>query len=215
MSSITRGRFVTFEGVEGSGKSSNVEQSAQFLEECGIDVLVTHEPGRTKLGDEIRNVVLKQREEKVSDLAELFLMFASRSQLIHDVIRPALESGRWVLCDRYADSSIAYQGGGREIGVPEVELLIEAMGENYLQPDLTILLDLEPSLIDDRLNHRNLDRIESENVSFFDRVRKTYLALADRHRDRMRVVDASMPVEDVQREVRRLFNPLLSAYQSK
>lgn len=211
MSAVPRGRFITFEGVEGSGKSTNVASAVTYLRSKGIDVVQTHEPGKTGLGDEIRNVVLRTRnehDEPVSPMAELFLMFASRCQLLNKDIEPALSKGNWVLCDRYADSSIAYQGGGREIGVDRVKGLITAMGPTYIEPDLTILLDIPSELIHERLIRRDLDRFESEDLGFFDRVRNTYLEL-EAKTERIRLIRADSPIDVVRRDIESLLDELI------
>ncbi len=209
MSKKENGRFITFEGVEGSGKSTNIAWVEEFLRSKRIDVLLTHEPGRTKIGEELREVLLRTRDERVMPMTELFLMFASRMQLLQEVIIPALERGTWVLCDRYVDSSIAYQGGGRRLGVERVKKLVQAMGELYVQPDLTVLLDLPADMIPMRLADRTLDRFESEDKSFFERIRKTYLDLAASE-SHVSVIDATQPIEDVRNEIAGLLRPLLS-----
>ena len=203
------GRFITFEGVEGSGKSTNIAWVEEYLRGKGIDVLLTHEPGRTKIGEELRNVLLRTRDERVMPMTELFLMFASRMQLLEEVIIPALRRSTWVLCDRYVESSIAYQGGGRQLGVGRVKKLVQAMGELYVQPDLTVLLDLPPDMIPERLADRTLDRFESEDKSFFERIRQTYLDLAASE-SHVRVIDSTQPIEDVRNEIAGLLGPMLS-----
>ena len=208
LSRRTKGRFVTFEGVEGSGKSTNISWAAEYLRSKDIDVLQTHEPGRTKIGEELRTVLLRTRDERLMPMTELFLMFASRMQLLEEVIIPALKRGTWVLCDRYVDSSIAYQGGGRELGVERVKKLVQAMRELYIKPDLTVLLDLPPSMIRDRLENRTLDRFESEDRSFFERIRRTYLELAGEE-PQISVVDATLPLAHVQDEIVKLLNMLM------
>lgn len=200
--------------MEGSGKSTNIAWAEGFLRAEGIDVLLTHEPGRTKIGEELRNVLLSTRDERVMPMTELFLMFASRTQLLEEVIIPALHRGTWVLCDRYVDSSIAYQGGGRELGVESVTKLIQAMGELYVKPDLTILLDLPANLISERLADRTLDRFESEDRSFFERIRQTYLELAEEH-SHISVIDATQPLEGVRDEIAGLLRHLVDSSNGK
>ena len=214
MSRKGSGRFITFEGIEGSGKSTNIAWAEDFLCSKGIDVLLTHEPGRTRIGEELRSVLLRTREERVMPMTELFLMFASRTQLLQEVIIPTLERGTWVLCDRYVDSSIAYQGGGRQLGVDRVKKLVQALGELYVQPDLTVLLDLPPDMIPERLADRTLDRFESEDKSFFERIRQTYLDLAasDSH---VRVIDATQSIEKVRNEIAGFLRPMLSELASE
>lgn len=204
-----RGRFITFEGVEGSGKSTNIAWTLEYLTAKGIDVTLTHEPGRTKVGEELRHVLLRTRDERLASMTELFMMFASRTQLLDEVIHPALASGTWVLCDRYIDSSVAYQGGGRELGVERVWSLIDSMGSLYVEPDLTILLDIPSCSIGDRMAGRQLDRFEREELSFFERVRRTYLSEAEKS-PRMKVIDGMQTVESVQADIRRLLEPFVS-----
>ena len=209
MGDLKYGFFITFEGVEGSGKSTNIAWAADYLRAEGIDVLMTHEPGRTKIGEELRTVLLRTRDERLMPMTELFLMFASRMQLLEEVIIPALNRGTWVLCDRYVDSSIAYQGGGRQLGVERVKTLVHAMGDFYAKPDLTVLLDLPPSAIPERLANRTLDRFESEDRSFFERIRQTYLELAAEDL-RISVIDATLPLKRVQGEIAGLLSELVS-----
>ena len=203
------GRFITFEGIEGSGKSTNIAWAETYLQDKGIEVLRTHEPGRTKIGEEIRRVLLASREEEgVTPMTELFMMFASRTQLLEKVIVPALKQGTWVLCDRFVDSSVAYQGGGRELGVDTVNLLIRAMGALHVKPNLTVLLDLPADLIAARLADRTLDRFESEDTAFFERIRETYLSLAAKM-NRIRIVDATKSLDDVRSEIANLLDELI------
>ncbi len=204
-----KGRFITFEGVEGSGKSTNIAWAADYLRSAGIEVLQTHEPGRTKIGEELRTVLLRTRDERLMPMTELFLMFASRMQLLEEVIIPALIRGTWVLCDRYVDSSIAYQGGGRALGVERVKTLIRAMGDRYAEPDLTVLLDIPPIVIPDRLADRPLDRFESEETSFFERIRQTYLELAAEE-PRIEVIDATLPLKSIQEQIAVLLDVLVN-----
>lgn len=209
LSSREKGRFITFEGIEGSGKSTNITWAAEYLRGEGIEVLQTHEPGRTKIGEELRTVLLRTRDERLMPMTELFLMFASRMQLLEEVIIPALIRGTWVLCDRYVDSSIAYQGGGRELGVERVKTVVRAMGELYAKPDLTVLLDIPPSVISDRLANRTLDRFESEETSFFERIRRTYLELAAEDH-RIKVIDATLSLASIQEQIAELLNALVA-----
>ena len=211
-----KGRFITFEGVEGCGKSTNITWAADYLQERGVKTLLTREPGQTQVGEEVRNVLLRQRqaEEPLLPMAELFLMFASRAQILEEVVTPALDAGTWVLCDRYVDSSIAYQGGGRELGVDRVKSVMRSMGDLYVEPDLTILLDLPPVLIEDRLSDRTLDRFENEDLIFFHRVRNTYLELADEE-SRIQVVDAAQSLDEIQRDIGGILNGLVRTIPSQ
>lgn len=186
-----RGKFITLEGGEGVGKSTNLAAIADWLKQRGVDYLVTREPGGTPLAEEIRQLLLVPRQESVAEQAELLLMFAARAQHIATVIEPALAAGRWVLCDRFTDATHAYQGGGR--GMPR-ELIdqLQVLVHGALQPDLTLLLDLPVEQGMARAGARGaLDRFESEQLDFFKRVRDTYLALAAAQPERFAVVDAS------------------------
>ena len=195
-----RGKFITFEGLDGSGKSTQVEKLARSLRAHGVSVTITREPGGTSAGEKIRDVLLHSATSGLSPLAEMALMFASRAQHIHEVILPALAEGRVVLCDRFTDSTEAYQGGGRKLGSKPVLQLHEILCGN-LQPDLTILLDNEVSFSVERARRRNRkqknsraekdeNRFEQENRAFFGRVRGAYLAIAAREPHRVQVINA-------------------------
>jgi dTMP kinase len=202
-----RGKFITFEGLDGSGKSTQLEKLARSLRAHGVPVTVTREPGGTSTGEKIREVILHSATSGLSPFTEMALMFASRAQHIHEVILPALAEGRIVLCDRFTDSTEAYQGGGRKLGTKPVLRLHEILCGN-LQPDLTILLDNEVAFSIDRARRRNEkekgtrtekekngksndeNRFEQESRAFFGRVRHAYLVIAKRNPHRVQVVDA-------------------------
>ena len=199
-----RGKFITFEGLDGSGKSTQVEKLARSLRTHGHSVVITREPGGTSTGEKIRDVLLHSATSGLSPLTEMALMFASRAQHIHEVILPALAEGRIVLCDRFTDSTEAYQGGGRKLGTNAVLQLHEILCGN-LQPDLTVLLDNEVAFTVERARRRNRqnksgrseksserdeNRFEQENRAFFGRVRHAYLAIAAREPQRVQVVNA-------------------------
>ena len=195
-----RGQFITFEGLDGSGKSTQIAKLARGLRARGLSVAVTREPGGTATGEKIRDVLLHSATSGLSPYAEMALMFASRAQHIHEVILPALAEGRVVLCDRFTDSTEAYQGGGRKLGSEPVLQLHKVLCGN-LQPDLTILLDNEISATVGRARRRNRqhknrrpekdeNRFEQENRAFFGRVRNAYLAIAARESQRVQIVDA-------------------------
>ncbi|MBR6023093.1 MAG: dTMP kinase [Kiritimatiellae bacterium] len=200
---MTRGRFITFEGPEGAGKSTQAALLISRLESRGLEVVYTREPGGTRLGEAIRNILqYNAAGEPPCPESEVLLFEASRAQLVRGLILPALERGAWVVCDRFADSTTAYQGAGRDFPVELMETLNRfAIGPAV--PDLTLLLDVNVSLGLQRCEKRKhgqpapLDRIESEALSFHERVRQGYLALARRHPDRFRVVDAMQPIADV------------------
>ncbi len=196
----SRGKFITFEGLDGSGKSTQLAKLARSLRAHGVAVTITREPGGTSTGEKIRDVLLHSATHGVSPLTEMALMFASRAQHVHEVILPALAEGRVVLCDRFTDSTEAYQGGGRKLGTKPVLLLHEVLCGN-LQPDLTILLDNDVRASVDRARRRNRqhkndrpekdeNRFEQESRAFFGRVRNAYLGIAAREPQRVHVIDA-------------------------
>src|SRR5712692_6119681 len=212
-SPTNRGRFITFEGLDGCGKSTQLEKLAKVLRADGFPVTVTREPGGTATGEKIRNLLLDTATAGLSPLAELALMFASRAQHMKEVIQPALAEGRIVLCDRFTDSSEAYQGGGRKIGSEPVLALHRLLFGN-LQPDLTILMDSEVSASVERARRRNRtrsanngrgkgdeNRFERENRAFFGRVRQAYLALAAGEPQRVAVVDARGTAAETQTQI--------------
>ncbi|MGH8040484.1 MAG: dTMP kinase [Rudaea sp.] len=191
------GKLITLEGGEGAGKSTVLEAVREVLARRGLEIVVTREPGGTRAGEEIRCVLLDTRHHGLCAEAELLLMFAARAQLVREVVRPALAAGRWVLADRFTDASFAYQGGGR--GQPTARIAeLERWAADGLVPDLTLLLDLPVAEGMQRANGRGAaDRIEMENVAFFERVRATYLARAAGEPGRFRVIDASQPLDAV------------------
>ncbi len=199
--STHRGKFITFEGLDGTGKSTQIEKLARALRERGVKVVVTREPGGTETGEKIRDVILHSGTTGLSPLAEMALMFASRVQHIREVIGPALEGGKVVLCDRFTDSTEAYQGAGRKLGSKAVlELHRILCGD--LQPELTILMDSDVAHSVERArrrnqrsakngrNHKDENRFEQENRAFFGRVRSGYLAIAKREAGRVTLIDA-------------------------
>jgi len=196
------GRLITLEGGEGAGKSTVLETVRAQLAARGIDVLVTREPGGTPAGEAIRSVLLDPGLKGLCAETELLLMFASRAQLVRDVVLPALSAGRWVLSDRFTDASFAYQGGGRGQPIERIAEL-ERWAAAGLQPHLTLLLDLPVADGMRRANGRgSTDRIEMENVDFFERVRAAYRARAAAEPGRFRVVDAGRPLDEVLGDVR-------------
>ena len=192
---MTRGRFVTLEGIEGVGKTTNIEFLRELLEQNGIDVLVTREPGGTPLAEDVRNVLLETRDESVDPITESLLIFAARSQHVSTVIQPALNEGRWVLCDRYTDATYAYQGGGRGVALETLERLAE-YSQGSLWPDLTIYLDAPVDQALARIANRQPDRFETEDSEFFARVRACYLAIVESE-DRVVLIDAAQSIKEV------------------
>lgn len=206
---MTPGRFITLEGLEGVGKTTNREfVQAQLLEQ-GFDVLVTREPGGTDLGEQLRHLLL-HASTPVSAEAELLMMAASRKQHTLDVIQPALQNGRWVLCDRYADASFAYQGGGRELGESVVAQLHDLL-QIDLQPDLTFLLDMPIADGMKRMAARGKpDKIEQEELAFFERARAAYLQRASAQPERVKVINAGLSLDAVQQQVKQHLQHFLS-----
>lgn len=196
-----RGKFITLEGGEGVGKSTNLAFIESYLRQKNIPVVVTREPGGTPLAESIRALVLEKREESMHSLTELLLVFAARAQHLNRVIIPALTRGEWVLCDRFTDATYAYQGGGRGLSkkiISELENLVQ--GE--LRPDITLLLDVDIDTGLQRAEERaELDRFESEQRQFFEQVRKAYLELAANNPQRYRIVDASRSLAEVQQSI--------------
>lgn len=204
-----RGRFITLEGSEGSGKSTNLAFIHQQLQAAGLDVLLTREPGGTPLAEKIRELLLDKHNSAMHSDTELLLMFAARAQHINELILPALERGQWVLCDRFTDATYAYQGAGRGIDEERIAQL-EQWVQGELRPDLTFFLDLPVSQGLARAGERGEpDRFEREQIDFFERVRKGYLAQAERHPQRYRLVDASQSLEQVQAQLTQLISEYL------
>tara|TARA_R110001592_G_scaffold363036_1_gene679436 strand:+ start:50671 stop:51324 length:654 start_codon:yes stop_codon:yes gene_type:complete len=208
----TRGLFITVEGGEGVGKSTNIAFLEQHLRDRGVDLLVTREPGGSKLGETLRQLLLDVDDEPVDPMAELLMMFAARAQHIKTRIEPALSAGRWVLCDRFTDATYAYQCGGR--GIPRSAVAaLEELVQGQLRPDCTLLLDAPVSTGMARARERGeLDRFEREELAFFERVRATYLDLAESSSGRYRVVDASQSLEAVQIQLLKVCNDLTGCW---
>lgn len=203
------GKFITFEGIEGVGKSTNISHFVSVVEAAGHQVLTTREPGGTPMAERIRALVAEHGDEAMPDIAELLLVFAARSLHVNNVILPALSSGTWVVCDRFTDSSRAYQGGGRGLPQGDIDLLADWV-HGDLQPDLTILLDAPVETGMARAGRRgDPDRFEIEQMDFFQRVRQTYLQLAEAHPERFAVVDATQSLEDVKSDIGRIAAALL------
>lgn len=195
---MSKARFITFEGVDGAGKSTGLEWFAHALRERGVDLLVTREPGGTPLGEKLRELVL---HESMHAETEAMLMFASRREHVEQVIRPALQRGTWVISDRFSDASFAYQGGGRGVPVSKLEQL-EQWTHGDLQPDLTLLFDIPIEVARARLsNNASLDKFEREQGEFFDKVRQAYLARVAKTPDRYAVIRAEKSLQEVQQQL--------------
>lgn len=198
---MIRGCFITVEGTEGVGKTTNLDFIQQSLLSQGVEVVRTREPGGTPLAEDIRALLLTPRDEPVAELTELLLMFAARAQHLQQVILPALQAGKWVLCDRFTDATYAYQGGGRGMDTRQIAVL-EQLVQAELRPDLTLLLDLPVETGLERARARSTpDRFEAEKVSFFTAVREHYLARAAAEPERFAVIDAAPELEQVQIQI--------------
>lgn len=208
---MKKGLFITLEGGEGVGKSTNLNFIQQLLEDTGITVVSTREPGGTLFAEKIRQLLLENSEEPVSEQAELLMMFAARAQHIAQVIQPALDRGKWVVCDRFTDATYAYQGGGRAMDVKMIEWL-EAKVQGTLRPQLTLLLDAPINVGMDRAQKRGaLDRFETEKLAFFERVRSAYLLRAKQNPNIIKIIDAAQPLDQVQDSIRFMIQQLVNA----
>ena len=198
---MLRGKFLSIEGTEGVGKSTNLVFVRDWLQAKGIDVVVTREPGGTPLAEEIRSLLLTKREEPVDETAELLLVFAARAQHIAQVIKPALEHGAWVLSDRFTDATYAYQGGGRGLSTNTISQL-EILVQQELRPDLTLILDIDVEQGLNRARERGeLDRFESEAISFFERVRCVYRERASSSPENYALINAGQDLPAVQADI--------------
>lgn len=207
---MQRGKFITIEGQDGAGKSTNVAVIEAWLSENGIDYVQSREPGGTKFGERVRELILGSNDDNFGSDAELLLMFAARAQHILEVIEPALQAGKWLLCDRFTDATYAYQGGGRGICMATIEALEQTV-QGSLRPDLTILLDLPVALGESRAGARSAaDRFEQQKLDFKQRVRDIYLERAEQHPERIKIIDASASLQQVETAIRSV----LTSYKS-
>lgn len=210
---MTTARFITLEGGEGVGKSTNIAFIREFLQQQGREVLVTREPGGTAIAEKIRLLLLEKKQEPLTMQAELLLMFAARAQHIERVIRPALAAGKWVVCDRFTDASYAYQGGGRNAPMQDIAWL-EQFVQGDFRPDLTLLLDAPVATGMHRIKRRGaLDRFESEQLQFFQKVRQAYLLRAEQEPQRIRIIDASRELTEVQQQIQVVLEGLVARGQ--
>lgn len=203
-----KGKFITIEGSEGAGKSTNIRFIQQYLNAKNIEFISTREPGGTPIAEKIRDLLLDKSNIKLCDDAELLLMFAARSQHLNELIIPALESGKWVLSDRFTDASYAYQGGGRGLSWQKIAQL-EQWVQGSLRPDATILLDVPVELGMERVRHRGeTDRFEEEQLSFFNRIRDAYLKLAKDNPKRFHIIDTQPAIEQVEIQLTQVLERL-------
>jgi dTMP kinase len=207
-----KGLFITVEGVEGAGKSTNIRVIEEFLSEWKLEYILTREPGGTLIAEEIRELLLKHHEEKMDATTELLLIFAARAQHLSTKIRQTLAEGTWVLCDRFTDATYAYQSAGRGLDVKLISQL-ERLVQDNLRPDLTVIFDLDPSVGLERARQRGqLDRIESQKLEFFQRVREGYQNIASREGDRCLLIDASQTRETVRQSLRAALENRMQAF---
>jgi dTMP kinase len=208
------GRFITFEGGEGVGKTTQLGRAAAWLQAAGREVVVTREPGGTPRAEQLRKVLLERSDEPMPQACELLLMFAARASHLANLIEPAVARGAWVLCDRFTDATYAYQGGGRGVADDDIDALVRIV-HPHRQPDLTLLLDAPVAVGMRRAHARNgsegPDRFESERSDFFERVRACYLRRAAREPGRFRILDASRAPDDVEASVREALASLLDS----
>ena len=198
---MNRGKFITLEGGEGVAKTTNIAFIEDYLSKLELPHISTREPGGTLLGEQIRDLLLTEQTDRVSDLTELLMMFAARAQHLENVILPALAEGQWVICDRFTDATYAYQGGGRGLDTAPIQQLENLVQMNF-RPDLTILLDAPVDIGMTRaLQRNNPDRIESEQMPFFKRVRAAYLTLAKQFPERIKVINADQSLDEIQKQI--------------
>ncbi|MCK5387117.1 MAG: dTMP kinase [Gammaproteobacteria bacterium] len=206
---VTRGQFITVEGTEGVGKSTNMAFIEGWLKKAGKELVITREPGGTELGEKLRTVLLDAKEKAMCDDTELLLMFAARAQHLQQVIQPALNAGKWVLCDRFTDSTYAYQGGGRGIDMSRIAQL-EQWVQGERRPDMTLILDLPIDIGLERAGKRSTpDRFELEKHDFFNKVRDTFLARAAENPERYAVIDASPSISVVQQSIQTVLEKMI------
>ena len=210
---MTRGAFITVEGVEGVGKSTSLAAIETRLRESGHSVLVTREPGGTTLGERVRELILDEHDGGLSGQIEALLIFAARARHLQRVIVPALAEGRWVVCDRFTDATYAYQGGGRGVDRHALDVMAQMVQEG-LEPDLTLLLDAPVDVGLGRISEREHDRFEKEDFGFFERVRRSYLEIAALAPQRVRTVDADRPVDVVTRDLLNVLQKFMANFAS-
>jgi|TARA_B000000477_G_scaffold5861_1_gene4826 dTMP kinase len=199
---MTKGKFITIDGVEGAGKSTQIDLICSYLHQKGIEVVRTREPGGTAVGEKIRSVLLDVENQEMHSDTELLLMFSSRNELIQNKIIPALNEGFWVVSDRFTDASFAYQGGGRMLNLDRIDKLADWVLGDF-KPDLTLLLDVSVEVGMERIESRAAkDRIELEERAFFERVRSVFVSRSEAFPDRIKLIDANDSVEGIQSKIR-------------
>ena len=205
---MSKGRFITIDGVEGAGKSTQIDLICSYLQRKGIDVVRTREPGGTDVGEKIRSVLLDVDNQEMHSDTELLLMFSSRNELIQNKIIPALNKGSWVVSDRFTDASFAYQGGGRMLNLDRISKLEEWVLGDF-KPDLTLLLDINVELGMTRIEARAAkDRIELEERAFFERVRSVFIGRSEAFPERIKLIDASGTIDDIHEKIKLLVDSI-------
>ena len=206
------GKFISIEGIEGAGKSTQLTFIENYLKQLGINVVVTREPGGTALGEQIRELLLAPREEGMAVDTELLLMFAARAEHLEQVIKPAIQRGDWVLSDRFVDATFAYQGGGRGIAIERIEQ-ISAWTLKEVKTDISFLFDLPVEVGQQRVIARKgmIDRFEQEKTDFFQKIRDCYLQRSQQEPNRIKVIDASKSISDIELQLKTLLDELISA----
>lgn len=208
--------FITFEGIEGSGKTTQSELLARALQEKGFEVVHTYEPGGTKISEEIRKILLNPENSNMSDLTELFLYLSARAQIVEEVIKPALKAGKIVICDRFSDATLAYQGYGRGLDKKLIQKLNSLVSQN-IKPDLTIILDIDPkeglqkaiSLHKNAYPEGKGDRIEQETIEFHQRVRDGYLEIGKQNKKRVKIISCQKSIEEIHQIILEYVNESL------
>lgn len=195
--------FISFEGIDKSGKSTQISLLVDYLKQKGYEAVQTCEPGGTRLGKKIERILLEPSTKEISGISELFLYLADRAEHVEKIIKPALEKGKIVISDRFADATIAYQGHGRELDIPWIKELNKRVTHG-LSPDITFLLDISPDLAQKRSGSEGKDRIENEKISFHQKVRQGYLKLAKRHTERIKAINGEGSVEEIQLTIRKI-----------
>lgn len=209
LSSDNKGLFISFEGVEGAGKTTNINYIAEKIEKAGYDIVLTREPGGTKLSEAIRELLISKDYPEMHINTELLMMFAARSEHLNQVILPAIKSGKWVLCDRFTDATYAYQGAGRGIAEATINTL-ENLVQGSLKPDYTFLFDLEAEIGLSRAKNRGeTDRFEQQHIDFFNKVRNKYLEMAQNNTNRYRIVNAQYDLQTVQKQIDTLLSEII------
>ncbi len=195
--------FISFEGIDKSGKSTQISLLVDWVKQKGYEVVQTSEPGGTGLGEKIEKILLEPSTKEINGISELFLYLADRAEHVEKIIKPALEKGKIVISDRFADATIAYQGYGRRLDIPWVEELNKRATHGFL-PDITFLLDISPDLAKKRSGSEEKDRIENEKISFHQKVRQGYLKLAKKHAGRIKVINGEGSVKEIQLRIRKI-----------